>query len=610
MPTNLSPDPHTSRAAPAAAAGILALLLIALLGTFVGPIDGAQAASAASSPPRVTVSPLAGTLDATPSTQISFLGVPESELRDITVVGSASGPHAGRFESYATEPGASFLPVRGFAEGERVTVTAVVVAAGRRVHVGTSFSIARLYALPSESPHAQPVGGAGEVQGFHSRHDLTPPAVDVTVPAANRTLGDIFLTPNTGPGQDGPMILEPDGGLLWFKPLPAGSEAADLRVQQYEGKPVLTWWEGQFVEGHGSGEDHIYNSAYEPLATVRAGNGLQADLHEFDLTPRGTALITAYEPIHWDLSPIRGPGDGLLDDCVVQEIDVKTGLVMFEWHALGHVGVEDSYAPLPHLSSTVYDYFHLNSIQPQPDGNLLIDARNTWAAYMISTTTGATLWRLGGKRSSFTLGPGVRFAWQHDAELLPEGDLSIFDDEAGPAEGTQSRAITVALDPTTHRATLVRGLTHPGARILTQSQGNAQALPGGEELVGWGEVGYVSQFSAAGALTFDMRLPRYDGSYRAYRMPWSATPAHVPSVVASAGTGASTVVYASWNGATGIAGWRVFAGRSPQALSAVGQFPSAGFETEMIVPGTLHYLAVQALGSAGQVLGSSRAALR
>lgn len=596
------------------AACILALLVAMLLGALMSPIDGALAATAASSPAKITISPLPGTLDAMPSTQISFLGVPASELHDITVVGSSSGAHAGRFKSYETETGASFLPVRGFEEGERVTVTAVVVAGGRRARVGTSFSIARPYALPSESPRVQPAGGTGEVQGFHSRHDLTPPAVDVTVPAANQALGDIFLTPNSGPGQDGPMILEPDGGLVWFKPLPAGNEAANLRVQQYEGHPVLTWWEGQFIEGHGRGDDHIYNTSYAPVATVHAGNGLWADLHEFDLTPQGAALITAYEPIHWDLSPVGGPRDGLLDDCVVQEIDVRTGLVMFEWHALGHVSVGDSYASLPHLSSTVYDFFHLNSIQPQPDGNLLIDARNTWAAYMISARTGGMLWRLGGRHSSFALGPGVRFAWQHDAELLPEGNLSIFDDEAGPAEGTQSRAIIVGLDSTTHRATLVHQLTHPGARILTQSQGNAQALPGDEELVGWGEIGYVSQFSPAGALTFDMRLPRYDGSYRAYRMPWSATPAHVPSVVAAAGVGAgisaSTVVYASWNGATAVTGWRVFAGRSPTALTAIGEFPRAGFETEMVVPGTLHYLAVQALGSAGQVLGSSRAALR
>ena len=248
---------------------------------------------------------------------------------------------------------------------------------------------------------------------------------------------------------------------------------------------------------------------------------------------------------------------------------MKTGLVMFEWHALGHVALGDSYEPVPHVSSTVYDYFHLNSIQPQGDGGVLIGARNTWAAYMLSAT-GATLWRLGGKRSTFALGPGVRFAWQHDAELLPEGDLSIFDDEAAPPEGPQSRAIVVALDYTARTATLVRQLTYPGASILTQSQGNAQALPEGEELIGWGEVGYVSQFSSAGALTFDMHLPANGSSYRAYRFPWSATPAHAPAVAASAGAGGTTV-YASWNGATAVTGWRVFAGSSPKSLTAVGQ---------------------------------------
>lgn len=628
---------HTSRRV-ALAAGLPTLTLaVVLLVTVGGPLGGAVPAIAASMPPAaaiaatafpppvpataapvsptttapvppVTISPLPGTPDATPSTQISFLGAPASALHDVTVVGSRSGSHSGKLYGYSTVAGASFLPARGFDEGERVTVTAILRSGASKTRVGTSFSIARLYALPREPAHT--VSAASDVQSFHSRHDLSPPAVRVTVPATNPALGDIFISPDSSGEQDGPMILEPGGGLVWFKPVPAGSEAEDLRVQQYEGKPVLTWWEGQVIDGHGRGNDYIYNTSYEPLATVHAGNGLQADLHEFDLTPQGTALISAYQPIHWNLSSVKGSSDGLLDDCVVQEIDVKTGLVMFEWHALGHVPLADSYAPVPHSSSTVYDFFHLNSIQPQADGDLLLDARNTWTAYMISASSGATLWRLGGKRSTFTLGPGVRFAWQHDAEILPEGDLSIFDDEATPPESNQSRAITVALDLTTRQATLARQLIHPGARILTESQGNAQALPGGEEFVGWGEAGYVSQFSIAGALTFDMQLPARASSYRAYRFPWSAIPAHAPSIAASAGASATTVLYASWNGATAVTGWRVFAGRSPTALAAVGQFPRDGFETEMTLPTTLHYLAVQALGPEGQVLGSSDAVKR
>ena len=333
-------------------ARILALASTALLGAAVcGPVS---AATAASVPPYVTISPLAGTPDATPDTQISFLGAPASELRDIAVVGSRSGSHAGRLERYATAPGASFLPARGFDEGEQVTVTAVLVHGSARTRIGTSFAIAHLYALPGEPPRKLPPGSQSDVQRFHSRLDLTPPALDVTVPAAaNPALGDVFTTPAYGAGQSGPMIVEPDGALVWFKPVPTGEEATNLRVQQYAGRPVLTWWEGQVIDGHGRGDDHIYDSAYEPVATVRAGNGLQADLHEFDLTPRGTALISAYEPIHWSLSSVGGPSDGLLNDCAVQEIDVKTGLVMFEWHALGHVAVGDSYASVSRLNGPV-----------------------------------------------------------------------------------------------------------------------------------------------------------------------------------------------------------------------------------------------------------------
>jgi hypothetical protein len=607
MPRSLLPLGRVPRAAC-----LLALtFVVALIGIVVGPVDGVAPAIAAAPPapaPAVTISPLPGTPDATPSTQISFLGAPASDLHDISVVGSRSGTHSGRLVAYETAAGASLLPSRGFDEGERVTVTAVVGSGAARRRIGTSFTIAHLYALPSEPSSNRPVDAAVK-QSFHSRHDLSPPDVDVTVPATNPSLGDIFITP-AGPGQDGPMILEPNGALVWFKSVPAGEEATDLRVQQFEGKPVLTWWEGQIIDGHGRGDDYIYNSAYAPIATVHAGNGLQADLHEFDLTAQGTALISAYEPIHANLSSIGGPSDGLLNDCVVQEIDVRTGLVMFEWHALGHVPLSYSYAPVPHLSSTVYDYFHLNSIQPQADGDLLIGSRNTWAAYMISTINGGTVWTLGGKHSSFTLGPGVRFAWEHDAEVLPEGNVSIFDDEASPPESNQSRAIVIALDQATHTATLARQLVHTGPPILTESQGNAQALPEDEEFVGWGEIGYASEFSATGALSFDMHLPSGESSYRAYRMPWSATPAHAPVLAAAAGAGATTVTYASWNGATAVTGWRVFAGRSPKALTAVGQFPRTGFETEMTVPGTLHYLAVQALGVEGKVLGSSRAVER
>jgi hypothetical protein len=586
--------------------GVLALALAALLGT--GCPDCAAATRA--SPPPVTVSPLPGTPDAMPSTQISFLGAPASELHDISVSGSRSGHHAGRLESYTSAPGGSFLPARPFQAGERVTVSAVVGSGETGERISTTFEIAHPYALPRERPRRVPAGGPADVQRFHSIPGLHPAAVHISAPAAAPALGDIFIAPNAGPGQAGTMILEPDGQLVWFKPGPPRQTAMDLRVQRFDGQPVLTWWQGLIIDGHGEGQDEIYSSSYRPLASVRAGNGLRADLHEFDLIPGGRALITTYEPIHWDLSSVGGPRRGLLNDCAVQEIDIKTGLVMFEWHALGHVGVRDSHTTVPHHEGWVYDFFHINSIQQQSNGNLLITARNTWAVYMVDARTGRVLWSVGGRHSSFALGRGVRFAWEHDAELLPDGELTLFDDEDYPRAGRSSRALRIALDFADRRATLVHELTHPGTIILSPSQGNVQTLPDGAVVVGWGQRGGASEFSPAGQLTFDLQLPTGDGSYRAYIAPWSATPSGAPALSAAPGAGATTVAFASWNGATRVAAWRVTAGSSPTALSAVTQFPRSGFETRMVVPTSEPYLAVQALGPEGQLLASSRAVRR
>ena len=219
---------------------------------------------------------------------------------------------------------------------------------------------------------------------------------------------------------------------------------------------------------------------------------------------------------------------------------MRTGLVMFEWHALGHVPLSYSYAPVPHLSSTVYDYFHLNSIQPQADGDLLIGARNTWAAYMISTANGGTVWTLGGKHSSFTLGPGVRFAWEHDAEVLPEGNVSIFDDEASPPESNQSRAIVIALEP---------GHAHGDARAPADPSRDAHPHPEPGQRAGAAGRRRVRRLgrSRLRLRVLRRRRARLRHAPAAGRRaaiaptgcPWSATPAHAPSSPPAPGAGAT-----------------------------------------------------------------------
>jgi hypothetical protein len=595
--------------------GLTALLGLALAvpGAFAAPAcEPTTLNTSALLAGSVTVSPLPGSRDASPQTQISFLGVPKGDLSLSSVVGSRTGAHTGHFEGYSEGDGASFVPSKPFAQGETVTVTGQVRTGGAVQPLSDSFTIAAQDPLTT-TPETMHNAGSSQVQMFRSRPDLRPPTVTVTASSPAVAPGDEFVAPYSGPGQSGPMILDPSGGLLWFKALPTHTAATNLRVQEYAGKQVLTWWQGDIsVHGFGLGEDVILDSAYALIARVRAGNGLQADLHEFQLTPQGTALITAYDPIYCNLSKVGGSTDGAVTDGTFQEIDVRTGLVMYQWTSLDHVALAESYAPAKTSDTQFpFDFFHINSINLDQDGSLLISARNTWTAYDLNAQTGQINWQLGGKHSSFTLGTGTATAWQHDPRELANGAFSIFDNGASPTVHSQSRGIVVSLEPQGKTATLVSQFTHPPP-ILTQSQGDIQAQPNGDWFVGWGEVPDFSEFSPTGQLLFDAHFPEGDQSYRDLRFPWTGTPATRPAfaVVVAHGSAAAKsagTVYASWNGATLVTSWRVFVGGSTRSLRPVAQAPRSGFETAIPLPaGTAgRYVIVQALGAGSQVLGGA-----
>jgi Arylsulfotransferase (ASST) len=564
---------------------------------------------------RVTVSPGPQTNDASPSTQISMLGVPAGELSGVTVKGSRTGVHTGRLLAYSQGDGASFLPTHPFAVGESVSVHAQLKEGGPAIPFAWSFTISTPDTAGAAGGGAPAPPDPSYYQSFRSRPDLKPPTVTVTAHSPQASAGDIFIAPYSGPGQYGPMILDESGQLVWFKALsPRGTRAADFRVQQYEGKPVLTWWQDPLISGGSSkAGEVIADSSYRTVAIVRAGNGYQPDLHEFQITPQNTALITVYAGIDCDLSSVGGPRNGAMADTLLQEIDLKSGLVMYEWHSLDHVALSEAYVTAVHASQTTpFDYFHINSIDVQQDGSLLVDSRNTWAAYDVDPHTGIVRWRLSGKHSSFAMGPETRTAFQHDARQQPDGTITFFDNGATPIKHPQSRAIQLRLNMQQMTATLVRSEQH-SPPLVAGSQGNVQALAGGDWMVGWGEEPYLSEYGPSGQLLFDAHLPAAYESYRSFRQAWSGRPSTPPALAVVKGTGAhaATVLYASWNGATGISSWRVLAGSTPTSLKPLGaSTPKNGFETAISLPGgfAASYVAVEALDASGAVMGASAAA--
>jgi hypothetical protein len=558
----------------------------------------------------VSVSPGPDAADASYLTQISFLGVPAAAIKDIVVVGSRSGAHSGHLAIYSQGDGASFLPSKPFSQGEIVTVHAVLRRdAGPIITFTWRFTVAEVDAASHSldtPPPPPPPAKQSELQHFVSRPELRPPTVTVTADTGAHAPGDIFLAPYAGPGQYGPMILNDVGDLVWFKPIPTGSRAADLRVQAYEGRPVLTWWQDPLVaDGRRNAGVVIADSSYDDIAIIRAGNGYQPDLHAFEVTPKGTALFTVYDAIRCNLSAHGGPADGAVADTLFQEIDLRTGLVRSEWHALDHVALTDSYMPVGRggTPASPWDYFHINAVS-EHGGDLLVDSRNTWAAYDIDARTGQIAWRLGGKHSSFAMGSGASPAWQHDAREGPGGTISFFDNGGTPKVHSQSRMIVLALNIQTKTATLVSSFVH-STPLLAGSQGDFQPLAGGDWFAGWGQEPFFSEFSAAGQVLFDAHLPALYQSYTALKFPWTGTPAQRPSLVVRARSHGSPVAYVSWNGATAVAQWQLLGGASPHALGPVLAAPRSGFETAIAVSSSPRYIAVQALGPGGQVLGTS-----
>jgi hypothetical protein len=597
--------PEVAGRPPRAAAGAAVAVAVsaALIGLGLAGCGGTGAAAT----PTVAVFPIPGARVASPQTQIAFRGVPIGQVGKVVVTGSRSGAHAGRFESDSDRDGGSFLPAKPFVPGEVVTVRTTLRILGAANPGTFHFTIAN----PSGTIAATPLPPAGRVPGdvltLHSRPDLSPAAVEITKedPDPGPDGDDIFITPQQGPTQNGVMILNNKGALVWFQPAPDGDLAANLQVQQYDGRRVLTWWQGYSGAGVGAGEDVVEDSSYRQIAVVHAANGLSADLHEFRLTPQGTALITAYYPVYWNATDVHLDTQQVVLDSVVQEIDVKTGLLLFQWDSLDHVPLTDTYEPPVKTAGAPYDYFHINSVQLQSDGNLLISARNTWAAYEVSHDNGAIMWALGGKSSSYKLGSGVQFAFQHDVRLHTDTDptVTLFDDGGGPPRAhSQSRGITVHLDSKNKTATLVSEDLHEPA-LAAAFEGNVQELPGGDDFVGWGQQPYFTEYNSKGEVVFDGRFVDSNSSYRAYRFPWIGTPTTVPAVAASS-SGGNTSVYVSWNGATQVSSWRVLAGATADALQAVETAAKQGFESQLTIPAQ-PYVQVQALDSAGRTLATS-----
>lgn len=452
---------------------------------------------------------------------------------------------------------------------------------------------------------------------FVSRPDLLPPRVTVRKTAQDTAPGYIFVNPKvdlmTIPPtleQGGPAILGDDGQPVWFLPRGDGSviRTAGLRPQTYQGKPVLTWWEGQTDATASAiyGTWVVMDESYRIIARIDPADGLPvADYHDLVITSQDTALFLVYRP---ERRVVDGVPRIIVGE-LIQEVEIATGRLVFQWDSLDHINPAESFVDPPESPQTPYHYLHLNSLSLDSDGNIVAGARHTSTVYSIDRGTGRIIWRLGGKESDFALAEGAAFSYQHDAQLRPDGTLSLFDNASTDTaiDSVQvSRGLVLALDTEKMTASVSQSFPSPDG-LLSGGQGSVQELPNGDIFVGWGTNSRFTEFAPDGQVLYDASFTRSKvTSYRAYRFAWTGRPVDAPAVAVT-GSADAMDVYASWNGATEVGAWRVLAGSGPNRLAPVAQAPRHGFETAIPVAERTAYVAVQALDGDGHVLGTSDA---
>ena len=447
----------------------------------------------------------------------------------IVVSGSASGPHEGRLRLSDDHQTLTFQPYVPFQYGEAVTcrIESGLVTDTRGLIPTTSFTFTiagpereSLRDLPTpfegdEIPPPPPAGAATRAVNLRSAALATDslPSDFPNIRAAvygETAPGRLFLSDiQLGvPIPSHLMILENDGTPFFQRRLPGSS--FDFKMHPNE---QLTYFDAA------AGRHYALNARYEVVDSFRCGNGYSTDPHDLVLLPNGHAVVMSYDTQIMDLSQIvvGGRYDARVVGLILQELD-RDKNVVFQWRSWDHFQITDVISHS--LTAKTVDYVHGNSIDVDPDGNLIISCRHMNEVTKISRTTGDILWRLGGKNNQFTfVNEALSFSHQHCVRRLPNGNLTLFDN-GNFRTPLFSRAVEYAIDEVQKTATLVwQYRLNPD--VFAVAAGSVQRLPNGNTVIGWGTANpTVTEVTAGGSLVSELTFDPGIGSYRAFRFEW------------------------------------------------------------------------------------------
>lgn len=421
------------------------------------------------------------------------------------------------------------------------------------------------------------------------------PVITVTVPASNTAEGHVFLATFGGAKPPYLLILDPKGEPVYYEQMPAGKSVGDFKRQP---SGNLTYWIGVGALGGGAGEFRELDATYQLTRTWLAQNGVDADNHDLQILPNGNALMVTYERKTRDLSAIGGLTNTLFADCLVQEIS-PAGSLVWEWRQSDHIPITDTYEI---ITGTTADPFHMNAVELDTDGNVLISSRHLSEITKINRATGDVMWRLGGKGNVFTFTNDSGFSYQHDIRRLPNGHITIWDN-GNQRMPPYSRAVEYEINETSKVITRVWEYRET-PDVYNFFMGNIQRLANGNSFLGWGGPrNLINEVGPDGSKRFEVTVDAAAGFiYRAFRFPWSATPTTTPTLVLTDAIAGAPALHFSWNGATDITSYRIEGWNKAETLTHTAIVTKTGFENSVLIsslPEFACYYRVMPLRSTG-----------
>jgi VCBS repeat-containing protein len=333
--------------------------------------------------------------------------------------------------------------------------------------------------------------------------------------------GFYIVTPTLGAGAARYAVIFDNHGVpvWWDTEDPAAPSDAKVLPNG-----TVAWWSNTAPHGD---DYEIHGLDGTLLKNFYAATG-RTDSHEFQETPTETPgvnnyLLVSYQPReHVDLTAYGGGPDDTVTDAVIEELNPNNESV-WSWSTQGHIGLAETGRWWPTaLASNPRDIVHMNAVEPDGPGFLLISLRHTDAIYKIDKTTGEVVWKLSGAWTpkSLTVKGDPEGAYplggQHDVRLQPDGTITVHDNNTNLP--SPPRAVRYEIDEATHTATLVEEVADP----LAPSSfccGSARRSADGSWLMSWGGRSLVTEFNPAGERTFKLRFGGVVFSYRAAAAP-------------------------------------------------------------------------------------------